>query len=203
MLSKLAFVANDSLVSERTTKSDDEREEDPDLAEAFDVGQLAQASRRLLLRRRRSGWRRCSVPTRAAAGSANAAARIADSVICSPSSSATSRPRRMTSTRCARPSISSSSDEMSDDRPCPPGPGRRAGRRSRASRRRRRRGSARPRCSTRGSPRSMRAKSTFCWLPPDSVRTGARVARRADVAAVEDARCARRRSTAGRPPRVG
>ena len=25
---------------------------------------------------------------------------------------------------------------------------------------------------TRGLPRSIRAKSTFCWLPPDSVRTG-------------------------------
>src|SRR6185312_14103922 len=44
--------------------------------------------------------------------SANAAASTAPSVIASPSSRATMRLRRITSTRCERPRISSSSDEI-------------------------------------------------------------------------------------------
>ena len=106
-------------------------------------------------------------------------ARIAFSVISPPASSATIRPRRMTSTRWARPSTSSSSDEI---RITPRPVARRArpgSRRSRAWRRRRRRASARRRSARCGSQSSVRASSTFCWLPPDSVCTGAPKTRRA------------------------
>ena len=62
---------------------------------------------------------------------------------------------------------------------------RRAGRRSRAWRRRRRRAWARRRSSTCGPHSSMRAKSSFCWLPPDSELAGRAGAVRAHRPALE------------------
>ena len=91
-------------------EEDRERDEDPGLPEpgcAEEAGQAGEA-RVVLLGARVAG--QAAIPP--AEGSANAAARIADSVIESPSSSATSRPARITSTRWARPRISSSSEEM-------------------------------------------------------------------------------------------
>ena len=66
-------------------------------------------------------------------------------------------------------------------------------RRSRCARRRRRRGSAR-RAAAPGSPRSsQRASTTFCWLPPESVRTA-----RVDVGGPD----VERRGHLGRAPRA-
>ena len=115
--------------------------------------------------------------------SANAAARIADSVMASPSSSATSRPDRITSTRCASPRISSSSDEMRTIA-MPARPAIRAARRSRASRRRRRRGSAR----RRAGPAARRAACARTGPSAGCRRRAcsrAPVARAAHVAAIE------------------
>ena len=104
-----------------------------------------------------------------------AAPRIAASVASSPASSATTRPPRMTSTRCARPRTSSMSEEITST-PTPLRSARPAARRSPAWRRRPRRGWARPRSVPAGRAASDRANSSFCWLPPDSDDAGSRLA---------------------------
>ena len=109
MLSRLAFVKNDELVSDRTTKRIDEREQDPEPPQPGEAPE-----------RRARAWpprpaRRRDVMPRGHAAPARRRTRPRGSrprSIASPSSSATIRPRRITSTRCARPSTSSSSDEI-------------------------------------------------------------------------------------------
>ena len=98
--------------SESTTNRIDERDQDPERSGARISGRPTRRARAA------RAWRSAPRPPRRSPGlaswlSANAAARIAASVIASPSSSATMRPRRITSTRWARPRISSSSDEIS------------------------------------------------------------------------------------------
>src|SRR5581483_2111485 len=107
-----------------------------------------------------------------AASVANAAASTRSIVASSLEYSATIRPRRMTTMRCARPRTSSSSDEM-----------RRTAMPSRASRAIsswicRFAPTSTPRVgssasSTLGVRASHFANSAFCWFPPESVATGA------------------------------
>src|SRR5262249_6959399 len=89
-------------------EQDRERDQDPEAPQPRQLGAGAQ--------RRPQLPEPALLDVRAAAHearwSANAAARIGPSAISPPVSTAAIRPRRMTSTRCARPTISSSSEEI-------------------------------------------------------------------------------------------
>ena len=99
------------------------------------------------------------------------------------------RPRRITSTRCERPSTSSSSDEIRSDAEPVARRARPGSRRSRAWRRRRRRASARRR-SARCGLAEQRAREQHLLLVAarERARPARRVARAAHVAAVEHGR---------------
>ena len=110
----------------------------------------------------------------------------------------TTRPSRMTRTRSARPSTSGISLETSTTADAGVGQLADQRRRSPRGRRRRRRGWAR-RAAARRQPRSsQRASTTFCWLPPDSVRTR----RRGSAGARRAARSTSRPRPAPPPGRV-
>src|SRR5581483_3107284 len=84
----------------------DERDHDAVVADDGDVEPADEPARPLLQRRLGRGHYAGTL------SAANAACGTASSLIVVSSNSATTRPARMTSTRCARPSTSSCSDEM-------------------------------------------------------------------------------------------
>ena len=114
------------------------------------------------------------------------------------------RPSRITSTRSARPSTSGTSLETSSTPTPVVGQPADDARRARPGRRRRRRGSARRAAAAWWPPSSQRPSTTFCWLPPDSVRTGRLDVRRAAGRALaRDSRRASALLAGGRASRAG
>ena len=127
---------------------------------------------------------------------ANAAVITASSVAASPSNSATTRPARITSTRCARPSTSSISDEISSTAiPSRASPIRSSWICRFAPTSTPRVGSSA--ISSFGRRKSHFANSTFCWLPPESVVTIA------SCEAVRTSRSSRELARAARSRRGG